>query len=436
MKDDPNETADAARDLILGNAYVYSLHSTRLLGSPDAFTAASSITSDGSGNTIAVGYTNGNLDGATRIGASQDSFLVKYGIDSGKRWTKTYGVEGANTQSYGITADPDGNIYASGATNGNLHGETLGGITDLFVTKFDPLGTRLWTRLSGTAGANTKGWAIAYAPEDSVYAVGFTKGNLDGQVLTGEEDLAIVKYDSSGNRSWTRTLGVTGSITEGLAVACDSNSNVYVTGFTEGNLDGQTLDGLMGIFTVKYDKSGNKLWTRLLGSPDPNYGFSRGVGIVADPLGNSYVTGWTQGALGGNPDIGHLDSVLIKYDTNGNRLWVFTYGAPGIFTESKGIARTKDGDIYVVGVANGDLHAERISGRLDSYVIRFDAEGERKWTRLFGTFGAQTRAASIAVDELGGIHVTGDTEGNLDGRPRTGITDSFFVKYDVFGTRL
>lgn len=58
-----------------------------------------------------------------------------------------------------------------------------------------------------------------------------------------------------------------------LIVAVDS-TNVYVTGFVSGSLDGQTFTGTSGtdIVLVKYDTSGNWLWTRVRGTAGNDMG--------------------------------------------------------------------------------------------------------------------------------------------------------------------
>jgi hypothetical protein len=66
-----------------------------------------------------------------------------------------------------------------------------------------------------------------------------------------------MKFDSSGTKDWTRLAGTTsGDIGHGVAV--DNSGNVYVTGQTGGNLDGNTNAGGQDIFVLKYDSNGNK----------------------------------------------------------------------------------------------------------------------------------------------------------------------------------
>ena len=86
---------------------------------------------------------------------------------------------------------------------------------------------------------------------------GYTYGGLDGNTNSGGKDIFLVKYDSSGTKQWTKQLG-TSSYEIGFGVSTDSSGNIYVTGNTLGNLDGNTNSGDEDIFLVKYDSSGTK----------------------------------------------------------------------------------------------------------------------------------------------------------------------------------
>jgi hypothetical protein len=86
---------------------------------------------------------------------------------------------------------------------------------------------------------------------------GSTGGGLDGNTSSGSNDIVLVKYNSSGTKQWTKQLG-TSSIDTGNGVSTDSSGNIYVTGYTQGDLDGNTSSGSNDIFLVKYDSSGIK----------------------------------------------------------------------------------------------------------------------------------------------------------------------------------
>ena len=93
-----------------------------------------------------------------------------------------------------------------------------------------------------------------------------TTGTLDGNTLSGpgSTDFFVTRYDSSGQKQYTRQLGVSADpfinalSTMGKAVVSDARGNVFVTGDTTGGLDGNTLTGTTDFFLTKYDSSGVK----------------------------------------------------------------------------------------------------------------------------------------------------------------------------------
>ena len=93
---------------------------------------------------------------------------------------------------------------------------------------------------------------------DNIYVTGYTTGGLDGNTNSGNDDLILVKYNSSGTKQWTKQLG-TSSYDYGQGVTVDSSNNIYVVGETQGGLDGNTSSGGSDLFLVKYNSSGNKL---------------------------------------------------------------------------------------------------------------------------------------------------------------------------------
>ena len=58
-------------------------------------------------------------------------------------------------------------------------------------------------------------------------------------------------------KQWTKLLGTSG-FDYVRDVTTDSSGNIYVTGETEGGLDGNTSSGESDIFLVKYNSSGTK----------------------------------------------------------------------------------------------------------------------------------------------------------------------------------
>ena len=123
---------------------------------------------------------------------------------------------------------------------------------------------------------------------------GDTYGRLDGNTSAGNADIFVVKYNSSGTKQWTKQLG-TSSNDYAYGVATDSSGNVYVTGYTNGRLDGNTSAGWEDLFVVKYNSSGTKQWTKQLGTSSGDE--ARGVatyssGNVYETVNTNWRTGW------------------------------------------------------------------------------------------------------------------------------------------------
>ena len=120
------------------------------------------------------------------------------------------------------------------------------------------------------------------------------------------------KQTSTDNTTWTKQLG-TSSFDLGNGVTSDSSDNIYVTGYTYGDLDGNTSSGESDIFLVKYNSSGTKQWTKQLGTSFGDYGND----VTTDSSGNIYVTGSTWGGLDGNTNSGSYDIFIVKYNSSG-----------------------------------------------------------------------------------------------------------------------
>src|SRR2546426_439575 len=128
-----------------------------------------------------------------------------------------------------------------------------------------------------------------------VYVSGSISGALPGQTSAGSGDAFLRKYDASGNVLWTRQFG-SSDFDQADNVAVDA-SGAYVAGVTAGAFPGQTSAGSADAFVIKYDTSGNDLWTRQFGSS--TYDLAWGMALDAS---GAYVAGGTAGASGYEPE--------------------------------------------------------------------------------------------------------------------------------------
>ncbi|MFH1226477.1 MAG: SBBP repeat-containing protein, partial [Planctomycetota bacterium] len=355
--------------------------------------------------------------------------------DAVKQWTKQFGVTGSD-EAYGVATDTNGNIYVAGNTDGDLDGAGIEcqayGETDLFAVKYNSTGVKQWARQLGTA---TYDWVRAVAADagGNIYVVGWTGGDLDGQSNNGGYDAFVVKYDSAGAKQWTRLLGTTSNETaSGVAV---SGGNIYVAGSTEGDLNGTNV-GSNDLFVAKYNSAGVWQWTRQRGTTSAD----QANAVTTDTNGNIYVAGQTWGDLDGNTTAGLYDLFVLKYNPTGEWQWTRQLGSDNA-DYANGVAASTDGNIYLTGSTGGDLdgagnECETFGGD-DIFVVKYNAAGVRQWSRQFGTSNNEY-GRGITTDAIGNIYIAGYTSGDLDGAgagQNFGGEDLYAVKYDSAGVK-
>jgi len=337
-------------------------------------------------------------------------------------WTSQIGTS-SDDKANGVAVDTSGNVYVTGYTGSGLDGNTSAGGTDIVLIKYDTSGNKIWTKQIGTS-SDDKANGVAVDTSGNVYVTGCTGSGLDGNTSAGEDDIFLIKYDTSGNKIWTRQIGT--SVNDyAYAVAVDTSGNVYVTGCTPGGLDGNTFAGAADIVLIKYDTSGAKIWTRQIGTNSNDGAY----GVAVDTSGNVYVTGYTGGGLDGNTSAGYYDIFLIKYDSNGEKIWTRQIGTNSN-DGAYGVAVDASGNVYVTGYTYGGLDGNTSAGYYDIFLIKYDSNGVRIWTRQIGT-SSYDDAYAVAVDTSGNVYVTGVTGGGLDGNTSAGEDDIFLIKYDT-----
>lgn len=352
-----------------------------------------------------------------------------------RQWTRQMGAAGATLNGQSITVDSYSNIFVAGYTDVALDGNTQTGLIDLFVTKYDSTGAKLWTRQLGIVSKHVYANGIAADSSGNVYVAGYTDGGLDGNTLTGSQDFFVTKYSSAGVKMWTKQLGVPSYLTTAYAIAVDSSGNSYVAGTTTGGLDGNTLSGTgaADLFITKYDTTGTKIWTRQLGVAAKS---TETTGITLDSTGYLYVTGYTNGSLAGNTLTGSNDLFVAKYASTGTMYWVKQLGATSQSTYANSISADLSGNIYIAGQTSGSLDGSTLAGTQDLFVAKYDSSGTRLWTRQLGAAYTTTAGSAISVDSSGNAFIVGSTKGGLDGQTLHGTEDIFFTKYDTNGHRL
>ena len=104
------------------------------------------------------------------------------------------------------------------------------------------------------------------------------------------------------------------------AVGIDASGYVYAAGYTK------SIDQKSDFFTMKWDPATcDTVWTRKYNGAVSQA--DRIEDMVVDPAGFVYVTGRSDTDL--NDTLDNNDIVTIKYDANGNQLWLRSYNGTG-----------------------------------------------------------------------------------------------------------
>ncbi|MCX7003295.1 MAG: SBBP repeat-containing protein [bacterium] len=270
---------------------------------------AAGVASDGLGGVYAAGGALSGFDGQSAPG-SGDVVVVKLaGADGAHQWTRIFGSPQQDAAT-GVAADTNGNVYICGQTYGAFDGQTARGGSDGFLTRRTTAGTQVWTRIQGSTSDE---WYQAVALRGtSVVVCGSVIQLSDNQVVDDSFDLIVQAFDTNGTLRWARQSG---SADDDVArgIAADAAGNVYVAGYTFGDLDGNTNAGGADAFVAKWNASGVRQWTRLIGTPAMDVGTA--VSIADN--GTVYLAGYSYDAILTTTNAGGADAFVVRLDAGG-----------------------------------------------------------------------------------------------------------------------
>jgi len=312
------------------------------------------------------------LDLQTNIIVTGTAVTIKYDYNGKPLWTNPY-------TGYSLAADGSNNVFVAMTFS-----------TNLGLVKLNPGGSNLWGITHSVAYIATNlgqslcldsGGSSYLASYISFYSAGYgpyyfgtvTKYDSNGTVIWYQQystgyglvpDVQSTALDRASNfyllfnstgpggnpYSTTEYAGDGGSVVWNAydptgnggsmahALALDSSGEAFVTGY-DGHYSPNTP---YPIGTYKIGTNGAYLWTNLYYSVQ--VANSVGMAIAVDQANSVYVTGYSPGTNTGN------DIVTIKYDNNGNQIWLQRYNGPGNGDdEGNAIAVDANGNVYVSG---------------------------------------------------------------------------------------
>lgn len=209
-----------------------------------------------------VGFYNVALDssgnyhfvGAATISTYPNIIYAKYDSSFNLVSQQRYAQSTSSINGSGVACDSSGNVYL-------LSGDTISSVNYVGIKKVDSSGNIIWqysyTGTGSQGGGNTN------------YPVVDSSGNIYFLItVTATYGKAfVVKIDSSGTVLWARRLGYASLNYYPSQISIDpSSSSIYVAGYGGTALNAEQYQ------IVKYDTSGNVIWKRSLGvSAVPNF---------------------------------------------------------------------------------------------------------------------------------------------------------------------
>jgi hypothetical protein len=376
----------------------------RALTSGQTSTGAS-VATDAAANIYVTGSTWAPRGNDSTVTTS--AYVAKIDNQSNVLWFQQLSA-GCSIGGVGVAVSTTGSIYLVGTTNCALPGNTALGELDMFVARYDTSGTLAWVRQFGTDKYDVA-YGVATDGAGDAYIIGDTAGSFDGIVNNdGTTDLAVIKFGADGTLRWAHQLGATAPDTaDGRGIAMDATGGIYAAGVTSGSFDGNASFGQEDIVLVKFDSSGNKLWSRQYGTS----GFDFAHAVATDPAGNIYVTGEPGGTFSDSPTGGSV--FLVKYDGAGNRLWTRQRGP--VDAEALAIATDTNNGVFIGGetLLSFDGRPTGGDGDDDPFVVKYTSGGDWVWTEEDATPEYEI-GAGLATGPDGSVFAVGDIIGPID----------------------
>lgn len=381
-----------------------------------------------SGDLYCGGYTHNSLNKYKQL-------LIKYNAGGTELWRAVYN-EFSNSDDYTSTMalDSAGNVYLCGAKNDSL----------VLLVKYNNFGNVVWGYDFNTKSTNLNVSKIGINIYGDVYITGYgtyagTRENVitmkvdstgklvwvdtfnsrynkwdcsfglalcpNGIIVTGYSEISILydaltfKYSPDGELLWMKRFGNPGTGESGYVVKTDNEGNIFVAG--------EKGDGSVNrdILTIKYDSSGNFVWSASYGT----YSFDCATDLVCDNVGNVYVTGMSvqQGTA----------YTTIKYNSIGLQQWIAIYTGPDGASAANSIALDSYGNIFVTGGSNSQNNGSDIA------TIKYNNNGVQQWVHRFnGTGNSEDEGWAIRADINNNIFVVGRTA-NIS------HSDAIIIKY-------
>jgi hypothetical protein len=478
------------------------------------------------GSIYVAGGTGGSLNGQAFLGGGTlsgwppnekaDAYLTKYDADGNLQWTKAWGTT-TYDRARDMVIGTDGNIYVAGTTDGNLGGIANNGVNTVFLSSFKPDGSIIRTTLFGNP-AKLQGPKIGYGPDGKLYLSAYTTDVVNGVTGKGGSDVVFAQLNTDGTPNWVQMYGSYQDDGAGLSIAVSGDGNWKYLPLTTTQVSALTSAGLNALGANDLiDSLGTDLLTALATAQISALTTASVIGLTVDQAaalltsqivslttsniavlstaqmvaittaqaksltvaqiqalttrnlavmesadvramataqvaalttaqvvallaptpvvdGSWVVAGEAGTSLNGQTTLDSADGFIAKYDANGNRVWTRLIGSSQEDWVLGTITST-DNSMLVGGNTYGSFDGQTNKGMVDGFITKYMPDGSRAWTRMVGSDRYDQINAMVSGGK-GALIVVGETMGSLEGEISQGGQDGFISKYDANGTRV
>lgn len=382
-----------------------------------------------------VGGTSFTLQNAT---VANPNIVVTNSTQSGpavKVWDKRFGSNNSDRLTSIFKISENSYLLGGSSFSSNISGDktqSSRGMNDYWIVKVDSLGNKVWDKRFGGDNDDYLHEMKQTTTKD-ILLFGTSKSDIGGDKTVGifrdsyynvEDDIWLVKTDSSGRKIWDKKFG--GNSFETITDVLELPNNQFIIGgSTQSSTSGEVSEGTRGyedFWIIKIDSSGAKLWDKRYGSN----GIEQIEKIINTNDGNIILAGFSDSNAGGEKtenSIGDRDLWLIKIDSDGNKIWDKTIGT----TEGeylKDIKADSDGNIFITANDYGTK----------GYLYKLNPLGTVLWSK---TFNNTYQIGNLTLNNEGimimGTYYFGTTTFTS---PKRGGLDAYIIQFDPTGNKI
>jgi hypothetical protein len=317
-------------------------------------------------------FMGGYSDSLTQNG-SYDACLTRLDKFGNLKWIKHYAsVE--NDYGLYMTRLRDGSFFMVGEVNtGNGNG------IDALLLKLDTAGNLIWRKSFGGAGAQSLQYVDTIVGGE-IIACGYAASP------TGDNEVLVVKMDTSGNIVWQKLHG--GNQTDYADGVHQTPDGGYILSAVTSSFGGGSTDGWL----LRLNSLGDTLWTRTSG--DQYAGGCQGTFLLTN---GDYLLYGEEEIFSGSG----FNFWMERFDSIGVSKWKKNFGGNGtdaLFT----VREDNQGNIFAAGYSN----SFNFGAPLDLILIKTDSAGNQQWRKTYGGSGVDI-CYDMIKSQLGGFILTG-----------------------------